>query len=189
MLVPPERPRVARGVLPFHCAARRRLAINNKESIIRGSIVLRVIVRCLLISLLVAVPTAAAVAAGLVGFESIAASGGASAAVLTGAVVAVSAFVSALLASWWNGGVVTVADAETAFAAESGQDEGVVKWFNVAKGFGFITLDAGGDIFVHFRDIRGKGHRSLTAGQRVAFTIKETDKGPQAHDVTAIAEA
>ncbi|NNF50967.1 MAG: cold shock domain-containing protein [Gammaproteobacteria bacterium] len=109
-----------------------------------------------------------------------AASGSTSVALLAGGVILISAFTSSLLASWWNGGeVVAAGDAR-------GSDEGVVKWFNVAKGFGFITVDNGADIFVHFRDIRGKGHRSLTAGQRVAFEIKETDKGPQAHEVTVI---
>lgn len=142
---------------------------------------LRVIVRCLVISLLVAIPAAAAFAAGVAGIDQILSAGNLSAAVWVGAVIAVSAFVSALLASWWNGRAVASAE-----QGASGPDQGVVKWFNVAKGFGFITLDSGGDIFVHFRDIRGDGHRSLTAGQRVAFAVKRTEKGPQAHDVTVI---
>lgn len=76
----------------------------------------------------------------------------------------------------------------TAFEAdvEDGRERGVVKWFNVKKGFGFITWDAGEDVFVHFRSIRGQGHRSLTEGQRVKFTVVQGDKGPQAEDVTAI---
>jgi len=69
---------------------------------------------------------------------------------------------------------------------EDGRERGVVKWFNVKKGFGFITWDAGEDVFVHFRSIRGQGHRSLTEGQRVKFTVVQGDKGPQAEDVTAI---
>ncbi len=135
----------------------------------------KVILRCLVISVLVAIPAAAAFATGFVELGELSANG-------TAAVVLAAAFISALLASWWNAGAVT------ATAGDPGSDEGVVKWFNVSKGFGFITLDGGGDVFVHFRDIRGKGHRSLTAGQRVAFEIKETDKGPQAHDVTVIGE-
>lgn len=141
----------------------------------------RVVVRCLLISLLLALPAAAAFATGLIGLESIAASGATNAALVAGGVILLSAFTSSLLASWWNGGEIAVAD------TSAGTDQGVVKWFNVAKGFGFITVDNGADIFVHFRDIQGKGHRSLTAGQRVAFEIKETDKGPQAHAVTVLA--
>lgn len=76
----------------------------------------------------------------------------------------------------------------TAFEAdiEDGRERGVVKWFNVKKGFGFITWDAGEDVFVHFRSIRGQGHRSLTEGQRVKFTVVQGEKGPQAEDVTAI---
>lgn len=143
----------------------------------------KVIVRCLLVSLLVAIPTAAAFGTGVAGIDQLFSAGSASAAVTVGAVIAVSAFVSSLLASWWNGGSPAVAASATDAA---GPDQGVVKWFNVAKGFGFITLDSGGDIFVHFRDIRGEGHRSLTAGQRVAFTVKQTDKGPQAHDVSVL---
>ncbi|WP_428035277.1 cold-shock protein [Amphritea sp.] len=61
---------------------------------------------------------------------------------------------------------------------------GTVKWFNVSKGFGFITRENGDDVFVHFRNIRGRGHRSLTEGQSVRFTVKESDKGLQAEDVS-----
>jgi cold shock protein len=61
---------------------------------------------------------------------------------------------------------------------------GVVKWFNAAKGYGFIQLDGGGeDVFVHYRAIRGDGFRSLKDGQRVEFSIKKGDKGFQAEDV------
>ncbi|MAE34083.1 MAG: hypothetical protein CMH97_02315 [Oceanospirillaceae bacterium] len=69
---------------------------------------------------------------------------------------------------------------------EDGRERGVVKWFNVKKGFGFITWDEGEDVFVHFRSIRGQGHRSLTEGQRVKFSVVRGDKGPQAEDVSAI---
>lgn len=69
---------------------------------------------------------------------------------------------------------------------EDGRERGVVKWFNVKKGFGFITWDEGEDVFVHFRSIRGQGHRSLNEGQRVKFTVSHGDKGPQAEDVSAI---
>jgi len=61
--------------------------------------------------------------------------------------------------------------------------EGQVKWFNSAKGFGFITVDNGDEVFVHFRSIRGEGRRSLGDGQRVSFVVASTEKGPQAEDV------
>jgi len=62
---------------------------------------------------------------------------------------------------------------------------GVVKWFNNAKGFGFITIqDRPDDIFVHFRAIQGDGYRSLEEGQAVEFTLVEGPKGLQAEDVT-----
>lgn len=66
---------------------------------------------------------------------------------------------------------------------EGPREQGQVKWFNVSKGFGFITKDDGEEIFVHFRSIRGEGRRSLRDGQRVSFVVAETDKGPQAEDV------
>jgi CspA family cold shock protein len=61
--------------------------------------------------------------------------------------------------------------------------QGSVKWFNVSKGYGFITLDDGDEIFVHFRSIRGEGRRSLRDGQRVSLRVAQSDKGPQAEDV------
>jgi CspA family cold shock protein len=57
---------------------------------------------------------------------------------------------------------------------------GTVKWFNNDKGFGFITQDSGPDLFVHFRQIKGSGHKSLQEGQKVSFTIAKGVKGPQA---------
>lgn len=64
------------------------------------------------------------------------------------------------------------------------REYGQVKWFNVSKGFGFITMDDGEEIFVHFRSIRGEGRRGLRDGQRVSFVVADSDKGPQAEDVT-----
>ena len=66
----------------------------------------------------------------------------------------------------------------------SDRETGTVKWFDGAKGYGFITREEGDDVFVHFREIRGEGHRTLQEGQRVEFGITETPKGPQAEDVT-----
>lgn len=67
----------------------------------------------------------------------------------------------------------------------AGRETGTVKWFNTSKGFGFISRDSGDDVFVHFRAIRGEGHRVLVEGQRVEFTIMMRDKGLQAEDVVA----
>jgi len=67
----------------------------------------------------------------------------------------------------------------------SNRDTGTVKWFNTSKGFGFISRDSGDDIFVHFRAIRGEGHRILVEGQRVEFSVMNRDKGLQAEDVIA----
>lgn len=70
-------------------------------------------------------------------------------------------------------------------AADDGaRESGHVKWFNTAKGYGFITRDSGDDVFVHFRAIRGSGHRSLKEGQRVEFSVSRAEKGLQADDVT-----
>lgn len=67
----------------------------------------------------------------------------------------------------------------------SNRETGTVKWFNTSKGFGFISRDSGDDIFVHFRAIRGEGHRVLIEGQRVEFSVMQRDKGLQAEDVIA----
>lgn len=61
---------------------------------------------------------------------------------------------------------------------------GTVKWFNNAKGFGFITREEGDDdVFVHFRSIQGEGYRTLNEGQSVEFKLVEGPKGLQAEDV------
>ncbi|WP_302328910.1 cold-shock protein [Pseudomonas triclosanedens] len=69
--------------------------------------------------------------------------------------------------------------------SDENRETGTVKWFNTSKGFGFISRDTGEDIFVHFRAIRGEGHRILIEGQRVEFSIVQRDKGLQAEDVIA----
>lgn len=63
---------------------------------------------------------------------------------------------------------------------------GTVKWFNNAKGFGFITRNEGDDVFVHFRSIRGDGYRTLDEGQSVEFSVIEGPKGLQAEDVMKV---
>lgn len=63
---------------------------------------------------------------------------------------------------------------------------GTVKWFNEAKGFGFISMDDGGDdVFVHFSAIQGTGFKTLTEGQKVSFEVKKGPKGLQAANVQA----
>ena len=63
---------------------------------------------------------------------------------------------------------------------------GVVKWFNAEKGFGFISVEGEKDVFVHFSAIQSEGYRSLEEGQEVQFEIVDGDKGPQAANVTRI---
>ncbi|WAH37260.1 cold-shock protein [Alicyclobacillus dauci] len=64
--------------------------------------------------------------------------------------------------------------------------QGTVKWFNGDKGFGFISVEGGEDVFVHFSAIQSNGFRSLDEGQRVEFDIVEGPKGPQAANVVVI---
>ena len=91
----------------------------------------------------------------------------------------ISIFVACVLA-------VKLSSGSTASAmVGAGQEVGTVKWFNAAKGFGFITRENGDDVFVHFRSNQGKGHRSLGEGQRVVFSLAEGDKGLQAVDVSS----
>ncbi|MEM1080664.1 MAG: cold-shock protein [Pseudomonadota bacterium] len=64
---------------------------------------------------------------------------------------------------------------------------GTVKWFNDAKGFGFISQDNGGaDVFVHFSAIQGSGFKSLAEGQKVEFELQNGPKGPQAANVNPV---
>lgn len=63
---------------------------------------------------------------------------------------------------------------------------GTVKWFNNAKGYGFIERKEGGDVFVHFSVIQADGHRSLNEGQRVEFSVIKGEKGLQADRVVVI---
>lgn len=66
------------------------------------------------------------------------------------------------------------------------REVGTVKWFNNAKGFGFILRNDGEDVFVHFRSIRGEGYRTLKQGSNVEFNLIESQKGLQAEDVVAL---
>lgn len=68
----------------------------------------------------------------------------------------------------------------------SEKEQGIVKWFNGSKGYGFIERDSGEDVFVHFSAIVGDGFRNLDEGQRVEFVVTQGEKGPQAQEVVAI---
>jgi CspA family cold shock protein len=93
----------------------------------------------------------------------------------------ISILIASIMAAKTSGSTSTQSSAEIS----GDQERGTVKWFNAAKGFGFITRENGEDVFVHFRSIQGKGHRSLGEGQAVIFSVAEGEKGLQAVDVTS----
>jgi len=66
------------------------------------------------------------------------------------------------------------------------REVGIVKWFSDSKGYGFITRENGEDLFVHYTEITGEGFRTLEEGQRVEYSVEETEKGLQASSVTAL---
>ncbi|MEC8428687.1 MAG: cold-shock protein [Pseudomonadota bacterium] len=63
---------------------------------------------------------------------------------------------------------------------------GTVKWFNNAKGYGFIEQEGGPDVFAHFSAIQGDGFKSLEEGQKVEFTVSDGQKGPQAEQIVVL---
>jgi CspA family cold shock protein len=85
-------------------------------------------------------------------------------------------------------GADTYTAPEVADDVNDDREAGVVKWFNRTKGFGFIIRDSGGEVFVHHRNIRGTGRRSLKDGERVRFTVTPHDKGMQAEQVSVTRE-
>ena len=79
-----------------------------------------------------------------------------------------------------------VTTAETEVQEIGSKIEGTVKWFSNPKGYGFISRDGGEDVFVHYSEIQGSGFRSLSAGERVEFSVKQSDKGPRAAEVKSL---
>jgi len=61
--------------------------------------------------------------------------------------------------------------------------QGIVKWFNDRKGYGFISQEDGNDVFVHFSSIEADGYKTLAEGDQVEFDIEESDRGPEAKNV------
>lgn len=64
--------------------------------------------------------------------------------------------------------------------------QGTVKWFNAEKGYGFIEVEGGNDVFVHFSAIQGEGFKTLDEGQQVEFNVVEGSRGPQAENVVKL---
>ncbi|GHC24489.1 cold-shock protein [Aidingimonas halophila] len=150
----------------------------------------KVLLRCSLISVLLAAPAPLLIALfiSLTGgelsqelFRSLEVGG---VAVVYLAVV-VAVFLLLMIATL----AVNILTPKLATLAEVEDDDreiGEVKWFNVNKGYGFITRDSGDDVFVHFRAIRGRGHRTLAEGQKVRYHVVQNERGLQADDVTVI---
>ena len=96
-------------------------------------------------------------------------------------------FIATSFASQLVGGSSSESESESeseSSYSSSDREMGTVKWFNVRKGYGFITRDAGDDVFVHFRNIEGSGRRSIEEGRRVTFVVTDGDKGLQADEVS-----
>ena len=120
-----------------------------------------------------------AIATQLLNAENIATTNG----LITLAALIFASTIASALAKPNTATVKTTNNQEINENSDNSRESGTVKWFNTSKGFGFITRDNGDDVFVHFRSIRGQGHRTLFEGQRVEFSITEGDKGLQAEDV------
>jgi CspA family cold shock protein len=96
-----------------------------------------------------------------------------------------------ILVSVYVGAMVSQArfvggDSESEEDEDDDREQGTVKWFNSSKGFGFLTMENGDDVFVHYRAIRGRGRRFLVEGQLVRFYVTEGEKGKQAENVSII---
>ncbi|WP_330859819.1 cold-shock protein [Aidingimonas lacisalsi] len=150
----------------------------------------KVLLRCSLISVLLAAPAPLLIAL-FISFTGGALSqelfqslevGGVAAVYIAAAVATFLLLMIATLAV----NVLTPKLATLAEVEDDDREIGEVKWFNVNKGYGFITRDTGDDVFVHFRAIRGRGHRTLAEGQKVRYYVVENERGLQADDVTVI---
>ena len=150
----------------------------------------RVIVRCSLVSLLLATPSPLLIALMISLLTGITVEELVNLAeddkVLTGYLGAVVAVFALLMVATLATNAFTPQLASQAEALDDDREIGEVKWFNVNKGYGFITRAGGEDVFVHFRAIRGHGHRTLAEGQKVRYYVVENERGLQADDVTVI---
>jgi CspA family cold shock protein len=81
---------------------------------------------------------------------------------------------------------ISAASSAGAYQEKVVKEKGTVKWFNAAKGFGFIQRSTGDDVFVHFSAIEASGYRSLDEGAQVEFEVKQGPKGLQAERVTVL---
>ncbi len=100
--------------------------------------------------------------------------------------IALASFISPLIQAGASSGKSSTSSTKKSAkkAAKSGnREQGTVKWFNVSKGYGFVTRENGEEIFVHFRSILGEGRRVLREGDSIEFSVTQGDKGPQAEDV------
>ena len=136
------------------------------------------VIRLISISL-ITTGAATVIATQLINKENIATMPG----IFTLAALIFASSIIAALASTNAGTTNSINNVEKSANSDKSRESGTVKWFNTSKGFGFITRDTGDDVFVHFRSIRGQGHRTLFEGQRVEFNITEGEKGLQAEDV------
>ncbi len=102
-------------------------------------------------------------------------------ALIIAAVLIVISIIFSLLKGRSSGAKVS-----SAVNTEPGSLEGTVKWFNKDKGFGFITQNDGGDVFVHYNDINGSGRKVLREGQQVTMDVVDGEKGPQAKNVSKL---
>ncbi|WP_421849620.1 cold-shock protein [Marinomonas sp.] len=96
--------------------------------------------------------------------------------------ILVSVYVGAMVSQASSAGY----DSESEEDEDDDREQGTVKWFNSSKGFGFLTMENGDDVFVHYRAIRGRGRRFLVEGQLVRFYVTEGEKGKQAENVSII---
>ncbi|MBA2778148.1 cold-shock protein [Billgrantia kenyensis] len=150
----------------------------------------KVIIRCSLISLLLALPAPLLIAlfVSLVGgetarqlFTALEVGGVAEVYLAAAAAVFVLLLIATLTLHAFSPRLAVLAEVE-----DDDREIGEVKWFNVNKGYGFIKRESGEDVFVHFRAIRGRGHRTLAEGQKVRYHVIENERGLQADDVTVI---